>query len=90
MGLPGEAYDEGRAKRYGRIARAVTAAGMLTAGLAGRRSRLAAAAGGAALLTGSAIVRFAIFEAGLNSAADPKYTVVPQRQRLEARAAATG
>jgi formate-dependent nitrite reductase membrane component NrfD len=88
MGLPGEAYEEGKAKRYGRIAQAVTAAGVLTAGLAGRRSRLAAAAAGAALLAGSAITRFAIFEAGLNSAADPRYTVVPQRERLAARAGA--
>jgi formate-dependent nitrite reductase membrane component NrfD len=88
MGLPGEAYEEGKAQRYGRIAQAVTAAGVLTAGLAGRRSRVAAAAAGLALLAGSAMTRFAIFEAGLNSVADPKYTIVPQRQRLAARRAA--
>lgn len=88
MGLPGEAYQEGRAKQYGRIARAVTAAGVLTAGLAGRRSRVAAAVAGASLLAGSAMTRFAIFEAGLNSAADPKYIVVPQRARLAERGAA--
>jgi formate-dependent nitrite reductase membrane component NrfD len=86
MGLPGEAYEEGKAKRYGRIAQAITAAGVLTAGLAGRRSRAAAAAAGAALLAGSALTRFTIFEAGLNSAADPRYTVVPQRERLKERA----
>ena len=85
MGLPGEAYEEGRAKHYGRAAQALTAAGVLTAAAAGRRSRVAAAAAGAALLAGSALTRFAIFEAGLNSAKDPKYTVIPQRQRLEAR-----
>jgi Polysulphide reductase, NrfD len=85
MGLPGQAYEEGRAKRYGRIAQAVTAAGVLTAAVAGRRSRVAAAAAGAALLAGSAMTRFTIFEAGLNSAKDPRYTVIPQRQRLEAR-----
>lgn len=88
MGLPGEAYEEGRAKRYGRLAQAVTAAGVLTAGLAGRRSRIAAAAAGTALLAGSALTRFAIFQAGLNSADDPKYTVVPQRERLDRRTAA--
>jgi hypothetical protein len=28
------------------------------------------------------LTRFGIFEAGLASARDPKYTVVPQRERL--------
>jgi hypothetical protein len=87
MGLSGEAYEQGRAKRAGDTARAVTAAGVLTAAVAGRRSRAAATAAGVALLAGSAVTRFAIFYAGLNSAADPRYTVIPQRQRLEARAA---
>jgi hypothetical protein len=31
------------------------------------------------------MTRFGIFEAGLASAKDPKYTVVPQRKRLEER-----
>jgi hypothetical protein len=35
-----------------------------------------------ALLAGSACTRFGIFEAGQASARDPKYTVVPQRERL--------
>ncbi len=90
MGLPAEDYEEGRAKRYSRIAQAATAAGVLAAGLLGRRSRAAAAAAGAALLAGSALTRLAIFQAGLNSAKDPKYTVVPQRERLAARSAAAG
>jgi formate-dependent nitrite reductase membrane component NrfD len=85
MGLPGEAYEEGRARWYGRTAQALTVAGVLTAGLAGRRSRIAAAAAGTALLAGSALTRFAIFQAGLGSAEDPKYTVVPQRERLASR-----
>ena len=38
---------------------------------------------GAALLAGSACTRFGVFEAGQASARDPKYTVVPQRERLE-------
>ena len=41
---------------------------------------------GLALLAGSACTRFGVFEAGQQSARDPKYTVVPQRERLEARA----
>jgi hypothetical protein len=60
---------------------------VLAAAVAGRRSRAAAATAGVALLAGSAVTRFAVFYAGLNSAADPRYTVVPQRQRLQARAA---
>jgi hypothetical protein len=88
MGLPGEAYEQGRAQRYSRIATAATTAGVLTAALLGRRSHAAAAAAGAALVAGSAMTRFAVFQAGLNSAEDPRYTVVPQRQRLEARSGA--
>jgi hypothetical protein len=90
MGLPGEAYQEGRARQYSRAAQAATVAGVLTGALLGRRSRAAAAVAGAALVAGSALTRFAVFHAGLNSAEDPKYTVVPQRQRLEARSRAAG
>jgi hypothetical protein len=85
MGLPREAYEEGKAAQLSKIAQVLTAAGVLAAGAAGRRSRAAAAASGAALLAGSAVTRFAVFHAGLNSAEDPRYTIVPQRQRLAAR-----
>jgi hypothetical protein len=34
------------------------------------------------------MTRFGIFEAGLVSAKDPKYVVVPQRERMAARARA--
>jgi len=37
---------------------------------------------GAALLAGSVCTRFAIFEAGQASARDPRYTVIPQRERV--------
>jgi hypothetical protein len=84
MGLPGEAYEEGQAGRYNKVARALTAAGVLTAATAGRRWRAAAAAAGVLLLTGSAVTRFAIFHAGVSSAEDPRYTVIPQRERLSA------
>jgi len=85
MGLPGQAYEQGKARRYGQMAEALTMVGVATTALAGRRSRVASALAGAALLSGSALTRFAIFEGGLVSARDPKYTVVPQRQRLAAR-----
>jgi hypothetical protein len=37
-------------------------------------------------MAGSACLRFGVFEAGQESAKDPKYVVVPQRERLAARA----
>ena len=86
-GLAREAFEEGRAKRYGQAAQVATLAGVVLAG-AGRERRMLSALGGAGLLAGSALTRFAVFEAGRNSADDPRYTIVPQRQRLEARRAA--
>ena len=53
----------------------------------GRRSRLATALAGAALIAASAATRWGIFHAGIASAGDPKYTLIPQRERLSARAA---
>jgi len=34
---------------------------------------------------GSRLTRFDVFDAGMASARDPKYTVVPQRERIAAR-----
>ena len=42
---------------------------------------------GLALMAGSALTRFGVFEAGMESAKDPKYTVKPQQDRLEERRA---
>ena len=46
-----------------------------------RRSRAVSALAGASPLAASAMTRFGIFEAGMASARDPKYTIVPQRRR---------
>lgn len=86
MGLAAECYHEGKAGRLMRAAEALTTVGAVGAA-AGRRSSLLRRAAGAALLTGSALTRFGIFRAGVASAEDPKYTVLPQRERLERRAA---
>jgi hypothetical protein len=83
MGLLSEPYHEGRAGRLLRAARVLTLAGA-TGAVLGRRSRIASALSGVALLAGSVATRFGIFEAGVASAKDPKYTVVPQRERLDA------
>jgi formate-dependent nitrite reductase membrane component NrfD len=84
IGITAEPLHEGRAGRYTRVAKVLTGSGALLAALAGRRSRVAAVASGIALLAGSFCTRFGIFHAGQQSARDPRYTVVPQRQRLDA------
>jgi len=78
LGLLSEPYREGRAGRLLRTGRALTAAGVAGA-LLGRRSRVLSALAGAALVAASIATRFGIFEGGVASAKDPKYTVVPQR-----------
>jgi polysulfide reductase-like protein len=80
-GLLSEPYRDGQAGSWLRAARTLTAVGALGA-LAGRRSRVISALSGVALLAGSALTRFGVYEAGIASAKDPKYTVVPQRERL--------
>ncbi|MFD6952390.1 polysulfide reductase [Nocardiopsis sp. TSRI0078] len=87
MGLSGEPYRRGRAGVFVRTAKALTLAGAAGAVL-GRRSRLLSAVSGAALLAGSACTRLGVFHAGKQSAADPRYTVVPQRRRMAEREAA--
>ena len=52
--------------------------------------RVGAVASGTLLAAGSLLTRFGVFDAGMASARDPKYTVVPQRERMAARAAQNG
>jgi len=80
-GVLSEPYRKDKAGSWLRAARTLTAAGALGA-LAGRRSRVISALSGVALLAGSALTRFGVYQAGIISAEDPKYTVVPQRERL--------
>jgi formate-dependent nitrite reductase membrane component NrfD len=81
LGMVGEPYHQGRSGMLMRAAKLLTAAGSAGA-LLGRRSRVLSALSGAALTAGAFCTRFGIFEAGVASAKDPKYTVVPQRRRL--------
>ena len=53
----------------------------------GARSRPAAIAGGVLACAGALATRWSVFEAGRASAADPRYVVEPQRERIAARAA---
>ena len=80
-GLLSEPYATGRAGKLLKAGRALTAAGVAGAVL-GRRSRVVSALSGLSLLTASALTRFGIFDGGIASAEDPRYTVVPQRERL--------
>jgi hypothetical protein len=82
LGLLSEPYRTGRAGRLLRTGRALTTAGVVGA-LLGRRSKVMSVLSGAALLAASVATRFGIFDGGVASAKDPKYTVVPQRDRLD-------
>ena len=84
LGMVAEPYNSGRGGAYLRAGQVLSVAGAAGSMLA-RRSRLAGALSGAALLAASAATRWGIFHAGLDSAADPRYTIVPQRERLRER-----
>lgn len=81
-GLIGEAFDNGRPGRVLRASKALTIAGSLAV-LAARRNRAAAVAAGLCLSVAAAATRYGVFEAGMESARDPRYTVLPQRARKE-------
>ncbi|HWD65006.1 MAG TPA: NrfD/PsrC family molybdoenzyme membrane anchor subunit [Solirubrobacteraceae bacterium] len=83
LGMVGEPYKSGLPGRLNMAAKVLTAAGAATLAVRGRRSRGAAAAGGALILAGEMSLRWAIFKAGDASARDPKYTVLPQRERAD-------
>jgi formate-dependent nitrite reductase membrane component NrfD len=76
--LVSEPYRTGRAGALLRCGRGLTAAGAVGTLVSGR-SRAAAVVSGLALTGGALCTRFGVFYAGLASAEDPKYTVVPQR-----------
>ena len=80
----------GRKLAVSRALAAVGGAGiLLSSGLRRRRgARVISALTGGVLLASSALNRLGIFEAGIASANDPKYTVEPQKRRLERRRAA--
>jgi formate-dependent nitrite reductase membrane component NrfD len=95
IGMVAEPYHTGRGGAYvraGQLLAVLGAAGAVLSGIpalpAGRPRRVVAAASGAALMGASIATRWGIFHAGMASARDPKYTVVPQRQRLSEREAA--
>jgi hypothetical protein len=91
-GLAAEPYRSGRGGAYIRAGQALSVLGMAGAlagwpgATGGKRGRVISALAGGSLLAASAATRWGIFHAGLASARDPRYTVVPQRERLRSRA----
>ncbi|MCH6470463.1 NrfD/PsrC family molybdoenzyme membrane anchor subunit [Sinomonas terrae] len=82
--LSAETFHQGRAGKLLQLSKACTVGGAVGLALGGRSSRLVSALGGIAVAAGSALLRFGVFEAGRASTRDPKYVVVPQRERLDA------
>ncbi|WFP16635.1 NrfD/PsrC family molybdoenzyme membrane anchor subunit [Citricoccus muralis] len=69
--------------RWAKRLSAVGGAGAVLASVT--RSRTVAVASGAALMTASALTRFGVLHAGLESVHDPRYVIEPQKRRLEQR-----
>lgn len=84
MGLLSEPYLRGRPARLLQAGEVLTATGVAGA-LLGGRSRVVRTVSGICLLAASLATRFGIFEGGVESTKDPKYVVVPQRERMALR-----
>ncbi len=85
LGMHAETYRTGRAARYSWLSRGLIVSGAALLARRGAVSRPAAVASGALLGAGAFATRWTVFEAGRRSAADPRYVVGPQRQRVGRR-----
>ena len=81
LGEVGEVYHQGAASKFSWAAKALAGGGVALLATRGRKSRGAAALGGAMVCAGELCLRWAVYKAGFQSARDPKYTVKPQRER---------
>jgi hypothetical protein len=81
LGMVAEPYSEGTSGKLMRAGEGMLLAGAAAA-VAGRWKPWLGRVGGALLVLASALTRFGIFQAGMTSADDPRYTVEPQRERL--------
>jgi formate-dependent nitrite reductase membrane component NrfD len=81
LGPIAKTLHTGVAGRRLRAAKLLSAAGLAATAVGARRSRVASALTGAGLVAASALTRFGIFAAGMESARDPRYTVALQRAR---------
>ncbi len=76
-----EPYERGESGRYDKSAKILSSFGAGVTALAGRKRRWGAVLGGTLMLAGAAVERWSVFKAGFQSARDPRYTVMPQRER---------
>jgi formate-dependent nitrite reductase membrane component NrfD len=83
LGMLAEPYHKGLSGKLAIGSKVATLAGAALLAKRGRRDRGAAVAGSSLVLTGGMLLRWAVFKAGFASAADPKYTIVPQRARVQ-------
>jgi Polysulfide reductase len=83
--LLAEPYKQGVSGKLTRASKACVTAGAGLLALRGKRSRAAAVTGSALLLAGELLLRWGVYKAGFASARDPKYTVIPQRERAQRR-----
>jgi len=79
----GEPYREGLPHRLTQASRLTTAVGAGLIAWRGSRSRLWATVGGALTNVGAIATRWSVYRAGFASAGDPRYTVGPQRERID-------
>jgi hypothetical protein len=89
IGLAKESYKRGRAGVLMKLGQATSATGCALA-VIGKGRRSTGVAAGMLLLASSALTRFGIFHAGIDSAGDPEHTVRPQRERLERSGSSAG
>jgi hypothetical protein len=89
LGMVGEPYGQGKAGQWMRAGKILAMVGACSA-WPGRRSRAFSMLSGGMMVGASLCTRFGVFHAGMQSARDPKYTVVPQRQRIDAAQGGSG
>jgi hypothetical protein len=85
LGEHGQPYKQGAAAQFAKLRRACIVTGAALLAARGGRARAAAVTAGALLSTGALSARWSVFKAGIESAADPKYVVGPQRRAIERR-----
>jgi formate-dependent nitrite reductase membrane component NrfD len=83
LGRAGEVYRRGAARKLSLAAKGLAGAGAAVLATRGRRSSGAAALGGALVCAGEICLRYAVMQAGKQSARDPLYTISPQRERAD-------
>jgi Polysulphide reductase, NrfD len=85
LGDAAEPYKSGAASQLRRVSRVCASVGWVLLASRGGSSRPAAVPAGVLMLASALCRRWSVFKAGVQGAADPKYVVGPQRERIERR-----